>query len=406
MKKLNCLFLCILLSLCFCYKVNAQNFEINSKHAILYNLNDNTVLFEKASTEKTYVASLTKIMTSIVAIENIEDFNAKVTLTPNVFYGLAEANASVAGFRIGQQVTYWDLLMGTMLPSGADAARGLAINIAGSEKEFVILMNQKAKELNLNNTNFVNITGLDIEGHYSTVEDIAILLQYALKNPIFKEIYTTREYTTTNGLRLNSTLKRLTSQTSLDTSHIIGTKTGYTDGAGLCLSSIANYNNVNYLLVTTGADPNANSPLQLLDALTIYNYYSSNYSYQEIIVQDQKITDIPVQYSFTKNYSVTSPKTISKYLPNNFDKNKITYVYDGIQNLSYKNKYLQELGTIKIIYNDEELDTIPIHLTKNITFNFLPFIIQTKTVYIIILIFIVLSYVIYKKLKKKKEKTL
>lgn len=378
-------------------KIYAQEFEIHSKHAILYNLNDNNVLYEKNSEERTAIASLTKIMTTIVAIENIEDLNQTVTLTSNVFTGLSEANASVAGFQIGNKVTYLDLLMGTMLPSGADAARGLAINIAGSEEQFVVLMNQKAKELELNNTHFVNITGLDIEGHYSTVKDVALLLQYSMKNPIFKTIYTTKEYTTTNGLKLYSTLRRLSNQTSMDISHILGTKTGYTGDAGLCLSSIANYNDVYYLLVTTGANPNANSPLQLLDALTIYNYYSSNYSYQNIINLEEKLLNIPIQYSYDKYYTITSPKTIAKYLPNTFDKEKVTYLYTGLDSLSYKNIYQDKIGEIQIIYENKLLDTITIYLEDDIAFAFLPFLIQTKLIYIVIPIIGILIYFVYKK---------
>lgn len=387
----------------YCYTtVSAENFVIHSKNAILYNLKDDTIIYEKASEEKTKVASLTKIMTAIVAIENIQNLNEKVVLTPLVFTGLKEANAAVAGFKNGDQVSYLDLLMGTMLPSGADAARGLAINIAGSEKEFVILMNKKAEDLNLTSTNFVNITGLDVENHYSTVKDISIILKYALDNPTFKQIYTTKEYTTTNGLNLYSTLRKLTNQIPSDTSNILGTKTGYTEGAGLCLSSIANYNGVDYLLVTTGADSKSTSPLQLLDALTIYNYYSSNYSYQDIISLNQKILDIPIKYNSKNNYKITSPTTISKYLPNTFNKEKITYKYTGLDFLSYKNKPTEEFGKIEIIYENEILDTVPIYLNDEIKIDIIPLLIQTKLIYVIICIIIISIYIVYKIKKRKK----
>lgn len=386
----------LVLSLCCYTSVLAENFTIHSKNAILYNLKDNTILYEKASEEKTKVASLTKIMTAIVAIENIENLNEKVVLKQNVFTGLKEANAAVAGFKIGDQVSYLDLLMGTMLPSGADAARGLAINLAGSEKEFVVLMNKKAKELNLTNTNFVNITGLDAPNHYSTVKDISVVLKYALNNPAFKQIYTTREYTTTSGLKLYSTLKELEEKIPSDISNIIGTKTGYTKEAGLCLSSIANYNGVDYLLVTTGADSNSNYPLQLLDALTIYNYYSSNYSYQNIITLNQEILSIPIKYNIKNNYAITSPVTISKYLPNTFNKEKITYKYIGLDSLSYKNNPSEELGKIQIVYENEVLDTIPVYLNEETNLDIIPFLIQTKLIYVIIFIIIITIYLVFK----------
>lgn len=405
MKKFLKAFFILVLSL-YCYtNVSAENFTIHSEHAILYNLKDNTIIYEKASEEKTKVASLTKIMTAIVAIENIENLNKKVVLNSNVFAGLREANAAVAGFKVGDNVSYLDLLMGTMLPSGADAARGLAINIAGSEKEFVVLMNKKAKELNLTNTNFVNITGLDADNHYSTVKDISIILKYALNNPTFKQIYTTREYTTTKGLKLYSTLRELKKKFPADTSNILGTKTGYTKEAGLCLSSIANYNGVDYLLVTAGADSNSNSPLQLLDTLTIYNYYSNNYSYQDIITLNQEIINIPIKYNKNK-YTVNSPTTISKYLPNTFNKEKITYKYIGVDYLSHKNKYLEEIGKIQIIYENEILDTIPIYLNEEIKLDVITYLIQTKIIYVIIFILIITIYFIYKYKKAKKRRIL
>lgn len=404
MKKINYLLSFILLFLCLHSSVYAEDFEINSKHAILYNLDDNSIIYEKKSEERTYVASLTKIMTAIVAVENIDNLNEELILTPDVFTGLKETNAAVAGFRIGNKVTYLDLLMGTMLPSGADAARGIAINITGNEKEYVKLMNNKAETLGLNDTHFVNITGLDIEGHYSTVKDIAILLQYALKNPTFRQIYTTREYTTTNGLKLYSTLRQHSSKINADTSHILGTKTGYTHAAGLCLSSIANYNGVNYLLVTTGANYKTNSPLQLIDALTIYNYYSSNYGYHNIIELEEKVLDIPIKYSDQKYYTVTVPKTISKYLPNTFNKEKVKYEYKGLTSLSYKNNYLDEIGKINIIYENELLDTIPIYLQEKITFSLLTFLIKTKLIYVIIMIVIIILATGYKFIKKKQKR--
>ena len=179
MKRIKVLLLLLIMS--FCINVNAVEFELNSNHAILYNLNDNTVLYEKNSTDKTSIASLTKIMTGIVAIENIDNLDEKVKLTNADFKGLREANLATAGFRVGEEVTYRDLLYGLMLPSGADAAQSLTRNIAGSTEKFIEMMNQKAQELGCKNTHFVNPTGLDHQEHYSTVEDVPSYFNMQLK---------------------------------------------------------------------------------------------------------------------------------------------------------------------------------------------------------------------------------
>ncbi len=392
MKKFICtLFLSVsLLFLCSVESIYAQDLDIYSQYAILYNTDDNIVLFEKNSDVKTSIASLTKIMTCIVAIENIDNLDEKVILTNQVFTGLVEANASVAGFRYGDEVTYRDLLMGALLPSGADATRALAINIAGSEENYVKLMNDKAVELNLVNTHFDNTTGLESATHYSTVHDIATLLQYALENDTFKEMYMTREYTASNNLKFSSTLKSISNNYTIDVSNILGSKTGYTDEAGLCMSSIANYNNVNYLLVTAGADYRGNTPRQLLDALNIYKYFSETFSYKNIINENDIISSIDVDYSKIKKYDIKASKTITKFLDNSFDTSQIKYDYVGLNSLSYKNKINDKIGVINIIYNNEIIDSLDVYLTDIIDFDLFSFLLQTNLIYIIVLCLILI----------------
>lgn len=384
--------------------IYANDLEFDSKYVILYNLDTDDLLYEYNSNQVTSIASLTKIMTCIVAIENIDDLDSKVTLDWNVFTGLAEAHASVAGFKYGETVSYRDLLMGAMLPSGADATRALALNISGSEEEFVKLMNVKAQELNLSNTHFANTTGLEAYNHYSTVQDIATLLKYALKNETFKTIYTTREYTTTSNLHFSSTLKKISNGYTIDTSHILGSKTGYTDEAGLCMSSIANYNGVNYLLVTAGADYHGNTPRQLLDAIKIYSYFDENYGYKSIINTNDYITSIKVNYSKDKNYDIISPISITKFLNNSFDYNKLTYSYDGTNEISYKNKIGDKLGVVNIFYDNELIDTADIFLTSTINFNLFNYLIQTKLIFPIIIIILFIILIILKKLFIKKHR--
>lgn len=407
MMKKNFLVGILIIPILFLFNLKsiyAENLNIDSKYAIIYNMDTNEVLYEYNSNEITSIASLTKIMTCIVAIENIENLDTKVTLGRDVFYGLVEAQASVAGFKYGDNVSYRDLLMGAMLPSGADATKALAINIAGSEEEFVKLMNAKAKELNLSNTNFVNTTGLEAVGHYSTVQDIATLLIYSLKNDTFREIYTTREYTTTNNLKFSSTLKKISNGYTIDVSHIQGSKTGYTDEAGLCMSSIANYNNVNYLLVTAGADYHGNTPRQLLDAIKIYSYFDENYGYKNLINTNDYITTIKINYSKEKNYVINSPVSITKFLDNSFNANNIEYKYNGTNVISYKNTVGEKLGSVDIIYNNQLIDTIDIYLNTTIKFSLISFLVQTKLIYLILVTILFISPLILKKILKTRKR--
>ena len=167
--------------------LNSTDRELYSPYAILVRLRDQQVGFESRSEERISPASLTKIMTAIVAIENIADLHEPVILENKIFKDLYAANASLAGFLPGEEVPAIDLLYGTLLPSGADASVGLALKVSGSESEFVKLMNRKAEQLGMKDTHFTNVCGLYDDNHYSTVKDIAVLLEYALHNETFRQ---------------------------------------------------------------------------------------------------------------------------------------------------------------------------------------------------------------------------
>ena len=138
MKKILSL---IIIFILFIGKINALELNISSESAILYNLDSGEVLYEKNSDEVRQIASLTKIMTALVTIENVDNLDKQVILTKEDFAGLIEANAVQAGFTNGEVVTYKDLLYGLLLPSGADAAKAIARNVGGSEENFINKMN-------------------------------------------------------------------------------------------------------------------------------------------------------------------------------------------------------------------------------------------------------------------------
>lgn len=252
--------------------------KLNSPNAILVRLKDKTTLMQKNSEEKIYPASLTKMMTAIVAIENLPNLKEEIKLTNSTFEGLYGADASMAGFKPGEKVSAIDLLYGALLPSGAESCIALADQIAGSEKGFVKMMNQKAASLGMENTHFENVTGLHNENHYTTVKDLAILLGYALQNDTFREIFTSSRYSTgpTNkhpgGIIFYSTMFEELNNQNITHGEILGGKTGYTDEAGLCLASLAKVGKQEYILISAGAKGNHNTKqYNITDALAVYN---------------------------------------------------------------------------------------------------------------------------------------
>ena len=364
-KYFRLIFICLLLSIRTTY-VSAEDFNITSDHVILYNLNDDEVLYEQKSDEKTQVASLTKIMATLVAIENNDNLDKEVVITKEALQGIGEYTK--AGFKAGNKATVRDLLYGTMLPSGADAVNALAIHTSGSVKNFVELMNDKVEELGLENTSFDNPIGMDSDDNYSTASDMAAILKYALKDPTFRDVFSAREYTISSiNKTVKSTLINYSKSYGLDITEIIGAKSGFTDGAGLCLASIATIDDVDYLLVTMGADTK-NRSNAVRDSLEIYDYYSSNYSYQTITKKDDILATIPVKWGKNDTYNIMADKDIELYLENSIRKNKIKYEYDGIEELNYKIKKGTKLGTITVLYRDEKIFDFDVYLDEKLEY--------------------------------------
>lgn len=250
-----------------------------SKHEILMNVQTGQVLAKRRVNEETAPASLTKIMTILLAVEAEPDLDRPVTLPEDIFPALYAQDASMAGFAPGETVTVRDLLYGAMLPSGAECCETLARQVGGSREAFVALMNQKAAELGMSRTHFSNPTGLTEADHYSTAADLAKMLRAALQNETFRTIFTTEQYTSTptkqhpEGVWFASTLLSRLSGTELSSEEdtILGGKTGYTEAAGLCLASLARVKDTEYILVTLGAPGNhATAQTNIQDAIEVY----------------------------------------------------------------------------------------------------------------------------------------
>lgn len=248
---------------------------INSPYAVLMQVRGGRVIGEINGEQQMYPASMTKIMTTIVAIENLKDLDQEITLTNEMFEGLYEQDATQAGFQPGETVRAIDLLYGVMLPSGAECCIALADTISGSEADFVALMNEKAAKIGMSGTNFCDTTGLHDANHYSTAKDIAVLLKYALRNDTFREIIESPYHSTpaTNihpdGITFYSTMFKNLSDTVVTDGQIMGGKTGYTGEAGHCLASFAEIDGIEYILVTGGASETGIPHIN--DALTVYN---------------------------------------------------------------------------------------------------------------------------------------
>lgn len=401
MKKIVYLILTIILTV----PLSIQALEINglhSKNVIIYNLDEEKMIYEKNSEEITSIASLTKIMTTLVSIEKIENLNDTVTITEKMLEDVPW-DASIAGLKVGDTLTYKDLLYASMLPSGADATDSLAVSLFGSIDKMVSAMNAKAKELGLENTSFVNTTGYDAQGHHSTAKDILTLLKYALNNETFKEVYTAKTYTTSNNLKLNSTVVDFNKKYNYDLSYIVGSKTGYTDDAGQCLAALSNIDDTNIITITINAPYVYGSARHLQDMTKLHDALEENYEKRTFIEEGETIKELPTKYAKEETVPINSLITISRYIEKPYDESKLEIKYTGEEEISSTVKKGTEVGTIQVYYNGELLEEMKAITALDLNFSVWNYLKENIIYYVGLLLLIMITIIVIKPKKKKRK---
>ena len=246
--------------------------KINSRYAVVLDRQSKAILYGKNEKEKTKMASTTKIMTALIVIENT-NLNNVVEVSAKA----AGTGGSRLKLKAKDKITVRDLLYGLMLRSGNDAAVALAEYVGGSIPEFANIMNQKAEELGLVNTHFETPHGLDSNGHYTTPYELAILTDYALRNPVFAEIVKTKSCSIT----INGYAKTISNTNELlgNLDGVYGVKTGFTNGAGRCLVTSIKRGDLDVICVVLGADT---KKIRTVDSVKLIEYTFNNFENVDI----------------------------------------------------------------------------------------------------------------------------
>ena len=383
MKK-KILIALFLFLICF----NVKAIEINSKNAVLVNLNTGSVVYENAKDEHVSVASLQKILTSIVAIENIKDLNETVIINDDKLSSI-DWDVYVIGLKDEEEVTYYDLLYATLLDSAGDAAKYLALTVSPSEEEFAKLVNAKAKEIGLENTVYKDPIGLEREGQYSTAYDMYKALEYSLKNKDFKKIFTTAEYKFTDEeFEIKGPRKKAS---DLDAPYIMGAKTGFTDEAGICLASYIKNGDEEFILVTLNADYDVNKNQNFLDQKHLMDFYIDKYAVKKLIKKNTILAT--VKTSFGEKIDIKTDEDYYAYVKKDAE---IEYKYDGLTKVTTKNKNGDKLGNYIVLADGEEIYKKDVFLNKRVTIYIPP-----KVRYILIGVLVVLIIIGFIRRKKK-----
>lgn len=339
--------------------------QIVSEAAILIDQDSGRVLFEQDADKRLYPASTTKIMTATLALENLQ-LDSVVVASNNAVMSIP-SGASNMGILEGEQLTVKQLLYGVLVQSANEACNVLAEYMCGDVDTFVAKMNEKAQELGMQNTKFLNPHGLHSPEHYSTARDLAILARYAMQNETFREMVSTAQYIIeptnkyTQRRVLNNTnyLISTLQNASYYYSKATGIKTGYTSQAGNCLVSSASQAGTNLIAVTLHAEPQADAVYSFIDSKALFEYGFSNYETRTIVKTGDILAEAPVGEGQGVDAVALSAKTdLQGLLPSGTDIANVTKTVTLNENILAPIAAGDVLGKAVYSYDGYELGTV------------------------------------------------
>ena len=359
MKKV-CLFF-ILLFIPFIVQAEDLNLAENAKSAILIEASTGEVLYQKDANRRLAPASMTKIMSLILIMENIEKGNLKWNDVIVVSKNAASMGGSQIFLEANEMMSVEDLVKGICVASGNDATVALAEKIAGTEASFVKLMNDKAKSLGLKNTHFVNSTGLDAEGHYSSAFDMAIMARELVKHQKileFSSIY--EDYlrkNTSNSFWLVNTNKLVQFYSYID-----GLKTGYTGNAGYCLTATGKKRDMRLISVVMGEE---NTEKRTADTLAMLDYGFNVYAIDKLVDSTNSLGIAKVNLGDPEYVDIVAMNDIT--VLNNTQKEKRNIKYDIKTNdITAPVKVGDKVGKIDVYENGTFSYEVPLTVAYDI----------------------------------------
>lgn len=329
------------------------NLAPNAKSAIMIEASTGKIIYEKNADEQLSMASMTKMMTLLLIMENIENGNLKWDEMITTSEHAASMGGSQIFLEVGEQMTVEDLVKGICIASGNDAAVAMAERIGGTEDNFVKMMNDKAKELGLKNTNFINACGLDANNHYSSARDMALIAKELVRHDKILEYSGTYEdylrKNTDNSFWLVNTNKLVRYYQGVD-----GLKTGYTSDAGYCITTTAKRNNLRLITVVMGEPTSA---IRNSETTTMLDYGFNTYEIDKILSKDTILSKEKVDLGEENTVEVIPKEDINILNTKIGTKRNITYELK-LDSIKAPIKKGDKVGTINIIEDNKTIMTI------------------------------------------------
>ena len=361
--------------------------ETESDIVLLVNTDSETVILDKNADKRSAPASLTKIVTYMLVLENCPDLSVQVTCKRECLNGLYAMNAATAGIVAGESLSIHNLLYCLMLPSAADAANILADYVGGSIDNFVVMMNDFVAKLGCENTKFVNAHGIDADPNgYTTANDLYKITKYALENPIFKEITSTPRYDIAPTEKypytryLHNTNKMMNAGIP-DYYHksVSGVKTGTTEKAGRCVITTASQDGYNYMLIVMGApqydidNDNVEENVAFTESKKIYNWAFENIELTKITNTTDVVTVVDVKYNSKIDHLRLLPaEELSALVPLGTESGSL--IIRPIENETPKEvkspiKKGDVLGKAEILYGENIVATVDLVAAEDVDLN-------------------------------------
>jgi D-alanyl-D-alanine carboxypeptidase dacF len=361
MKKILILLL-LLISIPLVKAEETEDLAPNAKSAIMIEASTGEILFQKNKDEKLAPASMTKMMSMLLIMEEIENGNLKW----NEMITTSEKASSMGGsqifLKVGEKMTVEDLLKGVAIASGNDAVVALAERISGSEEQFVKRMNIRAKDLGLKNTNFINATGLTADNHYSSAYDMSLIAKELVKHEKILEFTSTYEdylrKDTKSPFWLVNTNRLVRFKEGVD-----GLKTGFTDEAGYCLTATMKKDNMRLITVVMKEE---NTSKRSADTTKMLDYGFNIYMVQTILDEKTTIEKKKVELGKTLITEIVPKENITILNKKSDDQKNITYK-TNINKIIAPVKKGDKVGTIDIIEDNNIISTIDATVKEDIS---------------------------------------
>ncbi|MBC7104402.1 MAG: D-alanyl-D-alanine carboxypeptidase [Firmicutes bacterium] len=281
--------------------------------AVLVDAAQGQVLYAKEPHKRLPMASVTKLMTMLLAVEAVEQNRVAMNETVVASENAWKMGGSQIFLAPGEKMSFRDMLTAVAVGSANDASVAVAEHLAGSEEAFVQLMNDRARDLGMKDTRFANCTGLPAEGHYTSAYDLALLMREALNHPLFMELSAIKEYDLRGGkFKLWNTNKLLWFYEGTDAG-----KTGWTNEARYCLASSARRGNLRLIAVVLGT-PEPKSHFR--ESIKLYNYGFARYRALELAARDTVVAEVPVVKGTADVVAVVPARPVTVVLPRGQDK--------------------------------------------------------------------------------------